>query len=186
MRPMLIAAAFALPLAACSKEPSVSATNATQAEVAEQVAAAGGADAITVQPGRWEGAVTIHELDIPGMPQQVKDQMKAQMAGAKTFANCVTEEDVKQQKAFFTGEDNDRDCKYDRFELSGGKIDATLSCTPATGKMTMTMAGTYSADTYKIDMTSKAQGEGPMNGMSMKMSVDAKRVGACTGAKDES
>ena len=159
MRAMLIAAAFALPLAACSKEPSVSATNATPAEVAEQVAAAGGADAVTVQPGRWEGTVTIRELEFPGMPAEAKTQMMRQMGGAKTFANCVTEEDVKQQKAFFTGEGNDRSCKYDRFNLSGGKIDAAMSCTPATGKMSMTMAGTYSADSYHIDMASKADAE---------------------------
>ena len=182
MRAMLIAAAFALPLAACNKEPSVSATNATPGEVAEKVAAT---DAITVQPGRWEGSMTIHELDFPGMPANVKKQMMQQMGGAKTFANCVTEEDVKQQKAFFTGEGKDTNCKYDHFNLSGGKVDAAMSCTPTNGKMSMTMAGTYSAESYHLDMTTRADGAGPTNGMTMKMTVDAKRTGACTGGKDE-
>lgn len=188
MRLALIAsAAVALPLAACSKEPSVSATNATAQEVREKVAAATGSnDGVMVRTGRWEGAVTIHDIDMPGMPAQVKDQMKAQMGGARAFVNCVTDEDVKQQKAFFTGDDNDRNCKYDRFSLAGGKIDATMACNRGDGgKMAMTMTGSYSAERYHLDMATKAEAAGPMGAMTMKMSVEAKRVGACTGAEDE-
>ncbi|MBO9576295.1 MAG: DUF3617 domain-containing protein [Sphingobium sp.] len=185
--PLALVAAFALPLAACNPGPSVSATNASQAEVSQKVAAAtaanGGADRM-VEPGRWEGAMTIHEMDIPGMPEQVKAQMKQQMGGAKSFVSCVTEEDVKAQKAFHTGDD--KNCKYDHFTLSGGHIDAAMSCaTPEGGKMAMTMTGNYSPESYHLDMASKAEGKGPMGAMAMKMSVEAKRVGACRGTKDE-
>jgi hypothetical protein len=179
----VLAAALILPLAACNKAPEVSATNATPDEVRAKVAAAGGGD-VMVKPGRWEGTYTMQDMDMPGMPPQVKEAMKKQMGAARSFVNCVTEEDVKKQKALYTGDN--KNCKYDHFTLGGGKIDATMSCDQgAQGKMAMVMNGTYSGDAYHMDMSARGEGAGPMNGMTMKMSVEAKRAGACTGAKDE-
>lgn len=190
---LALVAALALPLAACKQQPTVSATNATAAQVQEKVAAATGGAGVTIEPGRWEGAVTIHDMDIPGMPPQVKAQMKKQMGGAKSFAHCVTAEDVKQQKALFTGEGNDEACKYDHFNMAAGTIDAAMSCFRDAYRMEMTMTGTYSSDAYHMDMASKAEASGPMGAsgplataaMNMKMTVEAKRVGACKGTKDE-
>lgn len=178
-----------LPLAACDKGgPTVSATNATQAQVQEKVAAAVGDGAgVTVEPGRWEGAMTMHEIDIPNMPAAAKAQMRAAMSRNTRFVNCVTPEDVKAQKAFFTGDPDDKSCKYEHFNLAGGKIDAAMTCNrKGAGKMAMTMSGQYGPQSYHMDMNSKAEGAGPMGSMTMKMSVEAKRVGACRGDKDES
>lgn len=186
VRTLFAAAALALPLAACNSGPEVSATNATQAEVQEKVAAAGGTG-VMIQPGRWEGQLTMHEIDMPGLPAEAKEQMKARMGAAQGFVSCVTEEDVKEQKAFFTGDERDKSCKYDRFTLGGGKLDAQMNCDRGPeGKMAISMAGTYSADAYHMEMSSKTQGAGPMGAMNMKMSVDAKRVGVCKGTADES
>ena len=48
--------------------------------------------------------------------------------------------------------------------------------------MKMTMAGTYSADAFQVQMgmTSNA-GDALGEGMQMKMRVEARRVGECTG-----
>ncbi|BAK65164.1 hypothetical protein SLG_04890 [Sphingobium sp. SYK-6] len=187
MRLAPIVIALILPLAACDSGPSVTATNATQAEVQEKLAASGAGDTVMVQPGRWEGAMAIHEIDVPNMPPEAKEQMRAQLSRTNNFVSCVTEEDVKQQKALFTGDMDDKSCKYDSFSLSGGKIDARMTCDRGDeGKMTMSMKGDYSADTYRMDMTSRAEGNSPMGAMSMKMSVNAKRVGVCRGTEDES
>lgn len=193
MRPALIVtatatAALILPLSACNRGPSVSATNATPAEVQEKVAAAtGNSGGVMIQPGRWEGTMTMHDLDFPNMPAAAKEQMKARLGAGRNFVSCVTPEDVKEQKAFFTGDDSKNpSCKYDHFTLAGGTIDAAMSCNrPDQGKTAMTMNGTYSPDGYHMDMTSKSQGGGPMGPMTMKMSIEAKRVGACRGTKDE-
>ena len=181
-----LTAAFILPLAACEKGPTVVAQNATQAEVQEKLAAAGGTE-VMVQPGRWEGAMTIEEMEIPGMPAEAKAQMKQQATagGPKTFISCVTEEDVKTQKAFFTAED--KNCKYDRFVMAGGKVAAVMNCDQGGGsKMHMEMNGTYSADEYQMRMSNKVEGgNAPMGAMSMKMTVAAKRTGQCKGTPDE-
>ena len=178
--------ALALALSACDSGPSVSATNATPAEVQEQVDAAGGAE-IMVNPGRWEGTMTIHEMAIPGTPPEVMEQMKSRMGAAQNFVSCVTEEDVKEQKAFFTGDPDDKSCKYEHFTMAAGKVSAELKCDRgAEGRMAMTMDGSYSPDSYRMNMSSRAEGNGPMGAMTMKMTVDAKRVGVCKGTDDES
>lgn len=176
----------ALVLTACDSGPTVSATNATPEEVQQKVEAAGGA-AVMVNPGRWEGTTTMHEIDIPGMPPEAREQMKAQIGAAQNFASCVTEEDVKQQKAFFTGTHDDKSCKYDHFEMANGKVSAALKCDRgAEGRMEMTMDGSYTPDRYEMKMASKAEGGPAAAGqMTMSMSVQAKRVGVCTGAEDE-
>lgn len=191
MRPMLIApimSALILMLAGCGGGgPSVSAQNASVNEVAEKVAAATtDKDAPLVQPGRWEGTMTIHEMDMPGIPPQAKEKLQARMGQGRTFISCITPEEAKAKKAFFTGDAADKSCKYDHFEMGGGKIDAAMQCTRETGKMSMVMNGSYAPEEYHMAMTSKAEGAGPMAGMSMKMSVEAKRVGECKGTPDES
>jgi hypothetical protein len=47
------------------------------------------------------------------------------------------------------------------------------------------MNGSYAPESYEMTMRSKAQGSTPMENMSMKMSVSARRVGACKGSSDE-
>lgn len=182
---ILIAMPCLLTLAACDKGPTVSATNASQKEVAEKVAAATGGDAM-ITAGRWEGKMVMHELDMPGLPAEARAQMKAQMAKDRPFVSCITEEDVKSKKAFFTGEPNDKSCTYDHFNMGGGKVDAAMKCDRGNaGKLAMTMNGSYAPESYEMTMTSKAQGSTPMENMSMKMSVSARRVGACKGSSDE-
>lgn len=187
----VLAAATVLALAGCDRkadgDAAVSLTNASQQDVADKVAAAaGGENAMMVEPGRWEGVVRIEEIDIPGLPPQARDQMKAQMGRDNSFVSCVTEEDVKAKKAFFTGAARDKSCTYDRFTMAGGRIDAAMKCDRGgDGVMAMTMNGRYAPQSYEMAIASKGQGEGPMAKMSMKMSVSAKRVGACKGSSDE-
>jgi len=47
---------------------------------------------------------------------------------------------------------------------------------------TTNLSGSYTPTTYSLDMASN--GTGPQQGMTMKMHVDAQRVGECT-AKDD-
>ncbi len=188
-RALLIAAgALVLPLAACNSGPSVDVKDAKPSEVQEKVAAATGTGGgFMIQPGRWEGTMTMHDMEmpnVPNLPPQVKEQMKARMGAARGFISCVTPEDVKDQKAFYNGAD--KSCKYDHFTLSGGKIDAAMNCDRGEqGKTAMTMKGTYSPDAYRMDMDSRSEGVGPMGAMTIKMSIAARRVGACRGTKDE-
>ena len=167
-------------LGACGNEPEVSARNATVEEVAEQVRSAGGSDEF-VRPGKWESRVQIEEFTMPGAPPEMAAAMKNMHASAQVTETCLTPEDAKRPKEdFFAGAG--KNCRYHHFDMSAGKIDAMMNCAGDGMQQTMTMQGTYGPDAYQMRMTMKADaGAGPQGGMTMKMRVDARRVGACDG-----
>ena len=170
-------------LAACDSSPKVDEKNASVAEVAQKVREAG-ADQAFVRPGQWQSTVTIDKFEVPGMPPEVAQRMKAMMAEtqAHSFKSCLTKEDVQKPKEdFFAGKNNA--CRYERFTMGSGKIDAIMHCGGKDGgKQTMQMAGTYSPENYQMQMSTKMEGgPGTEAGMSMQMRVEAKRVGECTG-----
>ena len=168
------------PLAACSSEPEVSAKNASVDEVAEQVAEAGGSDNF-VRPGKWESRVEIAEFEMPGAPPEVAAAMRGMNDRNEVTTTCLTPEEARRPKEdFFAGAG--KNCRYDHFEMGGGKIDAKMNCTGGGASQTMTMQGTYGPDSYRMEMAMRADaGVGPAGGMTMKMNVDAKRVGECDG-----
>lgn len=181
MRRIWIACAPAIALAACNQGPEVREENASVAEVQKEVAEAGGAAGF-VRPGRWESQVTIEEMKIPGMSAEAANQMPNFEGRVQTSVNCLSEEDVKRPKEdFFTGDN--KNCRYDRFTMADGKIDAVMKCTDQGATQTMTMQGSYSPTTYNMRMSMVGSGEGAV-GMSMKMRVDAKHAGQCTGKED--
>ena len=176
-------AAVLLPLAACNSGPTVSATNASTAEIQARVAAAtGGADMIA--PGRWEGTMTIHDMKMPKLPPAAQAKMAGRMGQARPFVSCVTEEEVKAKRGFFTGEQGNKSCTYDHFTMGGGKIDAAMTCKNSGGTMSAKMAGSYSPDAYHMDMASTTDSSSPYAAMSMTMTIDGKRTGACRGTED--
>lgn len=181
MKLMWMACASALTLAACDRGPEVHEENASVAKVEKKIADAGGAGSF-VLPGRWESKVTIEEMTIPGMSADMSSQMKSFNGRIETDVSCLSEEEARRPKEdFFAGEN--KNCRYDRFTMAGGKIDAVMKCTAEGATQTMTMQGSYSPNTYNMQMTMQGGGEN-VAGMSMKMRVDAKRVGQCTGKED--
>jgi hypothetical protein len=183
MKYLLLVAPMAL--AACNSGPSVEATNATAKQVAEKVVAAGAAPRMS--PGRWEGTMTIIDMQIPGMPAEMGEKMKDQMSKGHSFSNCLTPEQANKPTAdFFSGGNNS--CVYDHFSMNNGQLDAAMTCKnqgPG-GTMHATMKGNFSSDSLQLAMTSKSEGTSgqPMTNMTMSMKMESKRVGECTGKED--
>ena len=180
MKHVLALIACTAVLASCDKSSKVDEKDASVTEVAQKVRKAG-ADQAFIQPGLWESKVTIDKFEVPGMPADVQQRMKTMMAEQQEHAsrNCLTKEDVQRPKEdFFTGKNNE--CRYEHFKMGDGKIDAALQCAGGGMKQTMQMAGTYSPDTYQMQMSANMQsGEETQAGMNMQMRVEAKRVGDC-------
>jgi hypothetical protein len=99
-----------------------------------------------------------------------------------TNKHCIKPEDVKRPKEDFFGAD--KSCKYDHFTMGGGKIDVAMVCHRANTTQNMNVSGSYTPTSYSIDTAMTGTG-GDENGMSMKMHVDAQRVGECSGKDDE-
>jgi hypothetical protein len=65
--------------------------------------------------------------------------------------------------------------------MGGGKIDAVMHCGKDAGASTMRMAGTYSPDSYQMQMATEVQSsDEAARAMQMQMRVEARRVGECT------
>jgi hypothetical protein len=186
MKQAVCAITSILCVAACNKGPQVNLKNATGSQVAEAVKQSGVTEAgFTIEPGEWESKLTIEQMAIPGLSPEMEQRMKAQTAAGQvhTTRQCLTAEQVKQPKAdFFTGQD--KSCRYEHFTMGGGKIDIQMACKEEGGSAITNLSGSYTPTTYSVRMSSNGSGHG-QKGMSMKMHVDAQRVGACTGKDDE-
>jgi hypothetical protein len=176
--------ACALPLAACNKGPTVELHNATGNQVAQAVTKAGVMNGDTmVRPGLWQSKTIIQEMNLPGIPAQYAARMKQSIAAQRndTSSHCIKPEDVKKPKEDFFGAD--KSCRYDHFTMGGGKIDVAMVCHEQDTTEKMNLSGNYTPTSYSID-TSMVGSGGAQSGMSMKMHVDANRVGECTGKED--
>lgn len=174
-----------LSLAACNKGPQVNLKNATAGEVTQAVKQSGVMNGgQMVEPGLWESKVTVQEMNIPGIPAQYADRMKQSMAEhqQQTSKRCLTAAEVRKPKEdFFAGED--KSCKYQHFTMGDGKIDIQMVCSEEGSTQTTSMSGSYTPTSYSMDMSSNASG-GEAKGMTMKMHVDSRRVGECTGKNE--
>ena len=167
-------------LAACDSSPSVEVDNAKPSEVDAKVRAASGGSEF-VRPGKWMTTITIDEINIPGMPPEFTAKMKEQQVASRPVESCLTAEQAKKPKeGVFAG--IDKSCRYDHFKMDDGKIEASMRCNQNQTVQTMTMTGTYSPDRYDMRMASEVGGTGPQSGTTMKMKVEAKRVGDCDAA----
>ena len=171
---------LALALAACDSSPTVEATNASVAEVAEKVRRTTG-DEGYLRAGKWLSKATIEDFSAPGMPPGMADNMKAMMASKPGTETCMTEADVKKPNADFFASQN-KNCRYDHFKMGDGKIDARMQCSTGGATQRMTMAGTYAPDQYQMRMTTEMEpgkSAAAMGAMTMKMHVEGKRIGDC-------
>jgi hypothetical protein len=185
MKYRVCVAAAGLCLAGCNKGPTVSVKNATGNEVAQAVKQSGVmTSGSMIEPGLWQSKVVIQQMTMPGLPPEYADKMKQSIAEHRNDVNkhCVTEADVKKPKAEFFGAD--KSCKYDHFTMGGGKIDIAMACQHEGTTNNMKVSGSYTPTTYSVDTAMTGTG-GREGGMSMKMHVDAQRIGQCTGKDDD-
>lgn len=181
-RPIILL--LVLMLAACGSDDRVVATNASVAEVAAKVQAAK-LDEDRFRAGKWAISGRIDDIQMPGMPASVAAQIKRQGTMMDGVTSCVTEADAKKPAAdFFTG---NKSCRYDHFAMGQGKIDARMRCGSGEMVQLTTLTGTYGPEIYRMAMTtamenpSRGTAHG-MEGMTMKLSVEGKRIGACDAA----
>jgi hypothetical protein len=137
------------------------------------------------QPGQYTQTMKVTKFEVPNAPPEMAKQMKAAMGQAQTTSFCLTKEMAdKGFEEMFREIGKDGECKYERFDVSGGKLDALLQCeSKAEGKGTITMAGTVGSQgsdvTVEIDTVNPAS---PMGSSSIGMQMVSKRTGDCAAA----
>lgn len=170
-------ASLALPLAACGKKQESNGPKSME-EVKQEAAKLD-----RPSPGQYKQTMEIMQIDVPGMPPQAAEQMKAMMRKSQVREFCLTREDSDKGFRDMYKDVGKRDgqCTWSRFDANGGKLDAQMNCkAPQGGSGLITLAGTVSETgsdvTMSMDMSGAAQ---PMGNMKMTMHMTTQRLGDC-------
>jgi hypothetical protein len=127
------------------------------------------------EPGLYKTTVTMKGLDIPGMPPEMADHG----AGlTTTVEDCLTQEEVDKGFEELVKQGQDGDCTYEKFDLSGGAIDAVMVC-KADGRSTrMEMTGQTTPTSADITATMAMDFDGVGEG-TMTFNAKHERIGEC-------
>lgn len=175
MRTAMMMAPLMLVLAGCDR--GIELTNASIEEVA---AASKGAQ--KQQPGEWETTTTLEKVDVGDakVSAQVADVLKGQVGQKQTTKACVTKDQVGSpalgDMSKMTGS---KDCRFEKFAMKGGAIDATMRCSRPDRSLTVSQKGQYTETGFDIRSV-VAQSLGAQS-TTMTMHVTGKRTGDCPG-----
>lgn len=170
-------------LSACKQQPSVELKNASAAEVAAKIKAAGGQ--IKMEPGLYKTNMKIESMEVPGLkdPRMVEAMKQAQSrVNAMSSENCLTPEmAAKPDPKLFAGS-SAPGCTFGRFSMQGGKVSYEMTCKPPQGQgsMTATADGTMNSTGFDLTVDTRMNNPGIPGGvMTSKARVTSQRSGAC-------
>jgi hypothetical protein len=172
---LLLAAPLAL-VAGCS---SGSADGDGDGEISQEEAeAAVEAANISITPGDWEATIQLTEFDMPQMPEEARVVMREQMGRAQTSNSCITREEAENPQANMFGNNDESNCTYSEFDMSGGNMLIAATCSPEGmgGEMSMRMEGSYTPTSYEMTMTMDVDSS-PAGPMHMAGRVNGRHVG---------
>jgi hypothetical protein len=173
-----LAALAALSLAGCDKADKGPKTMEQAKQEAAQLE--------RPKPGLYKQSMTITKFEIPGAPPQMAAQMQAAMSKAQEHDFCMTEQMANEGfRDMFDKVGKGGECKYDRFDVTGGKLDALLLCeNQAQGKGTITLAGKVGEEGSDVTVAIDQQGgQAPMANAKIAMHLVSQRIGDCPAAK---
>lgn len=118
-----------------------------------------------IQYGMWETTtVTAIRSDMMNMPEN-----------SQTTQDCVTEEDVRQGRAFMQDQDT---CKVLDQNITSSTMDMTMDCAQeGTGAIRMEVSFQFSGDHSQGTMSGEI--DSPMGKMFMDMKMESRRIGDC-------
>ena len=150
-------------------------------EAAEEMAAAV-EEGPTPQAGQYRTTAELLEFNLPGAPAEVTDMMRTAFAEGAAQGNeyCLTPEQAEANSREQVLKNlAESDCTVSRFDMSGGRFDAALSCPTGEGASgDVTMAGTMNETGSDVEMTFKTQVP-EMGEATIRMRLVSERVGEC-------
>jgi hypothetical protein len=105
---------------------------------------------ISIQPGQWEIATEMTSVEAVGVPEEVLQQMRAQLASQRQVrSQCITPEQARNPAANLMRNQNVRGCEYGETTWAGGVIRIHATCQPPGGTPArMTIEGSYAAQQF--------------------------------------
>lgn len=138
---------------------------------------------VRMQPGEWEITARLTEFETEGVPPEAREMMVQQQDEPQVSSSCVTpEQAANPQGNMFSGEE-DENCAYSEFTMSGGRmlIDGSCQSEGMPGSMTLHMEGSYTPTSYALDSTIVIEGGEGAEGGPLRISgrVEGRRTGPC-------
>lgn len=134
-----------------------------------------------LEPGLWETGATVSVLDIPGLPKALVEKMARDPNASEVRRKCLSASESAQPPAGMF-QRLGGECHYTSWRMAEGQITATLACTPpgkTPGQASMTLAGSYTGNSFDLVSTVDARdGEGALQ-MHMISRLSGKRAGNC-------
>lgn len=148
----------------------------TAADAAEELA-----DAPQPLPGEYRTTTEMLEFTAPGMPAEALAMIQAEMAQSNSdvTTTCLTPEQAAIGQEEMLKSMTEGDCTVQRLDVSGGTIDAAMSCPMAEGiTSNVTVSGTMGESGSDLEMT-MATTMPQVGDSTMRMRVVSERIGDC-------
>ncbi|MES1974124.1 MAG: DUF3617 domain-containing protein [Pseudomonadota bacterium] len=128
---------------------------------------------LPIQPGKWQTTVTILDVQMPSAPPGVSAGIRGQPPQVATA--CVTPQQAAAGPRTVLQASRGK-CQYTNFSAIGGRLNAVMTCGFASGAMTVTSNGTYTATSLDLNGTSVMSGK---MRMTMRTHTIGRRIGGC-------
>ena len=156
-------------LAGCNR--GVNLRNASAQDVSDALGSAA-----RQEPGEWQ---TMTELETVDLGQTADPRMtavlKQQIGRRQVSRGCLS---ARQAAIAGIGDIKDASCRFERFALANGRLDATMRCARPAAGVSVTQRGAYGTAAYDLHSTLRQQGPG--GATSVTMHIVGRRTGACT------
>lgn len=126
--------------------------------------------AATITPGMWESTSTVTAIDMPGMPPGALAAMKK----PHSIRHCITPAEAAQGPRELMK--RSKTCRFSRFSMVGGILDAQMECDGGGGAMTMHTHGSYTPTSFHT--TGSMTMAGP-RAMKMTVAGSGRLIGSC-------
>lgn len=147
----------------------------------EEAAAVSDGEFVKPDPGQYRSTVEFVDVQMPGAPEQVRDQMRAMLdQGPQTNEYCLTEEEAQKGFEVAIREAQAQDnCSFETFDIEAGEIDAVMVCQePGRGTMRMTIEGKGGRTSSDTTMTMEMNGPDGET-MTLVSRSQQERIGDC-------
>jgi hypothetical protein len=140
-------------------------------------------------PGQYKQSMKVTKFEMPGMGARELEYLKSQMAGTgQTQSFCITKEMSDEGFKRMTKEFEKGKCNYDRFDATGGRLDAKMTCETGQGmNMMVEISGTTTSEgsnmvikmQQSVSAPGNAMSQGKMGMTNIEMEVSNSRIGEC-------
>ncbi len=170
-------AAFALTACGSDADPSAEGEPIALEDAVEEMG-----EAEMPTPGQYRTTQELLDIELPGVDEQFVEMLRANFAEGAGEENtyCLTPEEAANGREEMLAGMAESDCTVTRFDVSGGNIDAAMSCPTGQGVSgDVTLTGTMDATSADMEMNFSASLP-QMGDAKIRMRVQSERIGECS------